>query len=182
MDLRRYDSSGIHEQAFMPTTSHTPPGQYMHTPNFPPPAPTTVKERVTAINVITAEEQHTVQYNIKPPAVPHQKYARSKTPTYELVTSTEKYARSRTPDFEVGMSTSQTTELQVAFNKRSSNELDLFQYEERVQQNIQKQKSKGEFVKQHTYAAGQVTTVGDKSAYRRQQERPYHYAGSQDTY
>ena len=56
----------------MPTRSPTPSEQYIQAPNFPTPAPTTVKDRVTAINTKTLEEQSTAQ--LKPPAVLDQHY------------------------------------------------------------------------------------------------------------
>ena len=174
----------------MPTTSHTPPGQHMQALNYPTLPPKTVKEKITAINTKTTDEQHTVHYYTytKPPAGPHQKFPRSVTPNYELRSSTEKYARSRTPNFEVGMSARQTTttELQAAFDKRSSNEVGQFQYEEHVQQTIWKQRSGGELAKQHTYTTVQKSTAGGRSelqtAFKRQQERSSYYPGFQDTY
>ena len=189
MEERRSDSSsGVYDPTFMPVTSHTPPGQYMWSSNFPAPAPTTVKEKVTAFNTKTADKQSTAHYYTytKLPPGPHQKYVRSKTPNYELGSSIEKYARSRTPDFEVGMCAHQatTSELQAAFNKRSSNEKDEFQYEEHVQHAIWKQRSGAEIGKQHT--AGKMTTAGNRSelqvAFERQQERSSYYPGFQDTY
>ena len=153
------DSGFEDEEKCVPSINLSLPVQYVHTS-------TTVKGRAMAINTKTAEEQHIVQYNTKPPAVPHLKHAKSKTHN------------------EVGVSTGQTTELQAAFNKRK--EMDPSHYEERVQQNMQKQRSKGELVKQHTYVAGQTTTVGDESelqaAFKKQQERSSYYTDSQDTH
>ena len=168
----------------MPATSHTAPRQYRQTPIS---TPITVKERVAAFNTKTAEKQSTVHYYTytKPPLGPHQKFPRSITPNYELGLSTEKYARSRTPNFEVGMSTHQTTsDLQAAFDKRSSNRKDQFQYEEHIQQAIWKQQSEGKIEKQQT--AEKMTTAGDRSelqvAFERKQERSPYYPGFQDTY
>ena len=128
----------------MPTTSHTPPGTIHAYSELPSSGSYNcqgkghshqchllLRNNILCNTILSHQQSHI------------RNMQGQKLRLMNLVTSTEKYARSRTPDFEVGMSTSQTTELQVAFNKRSSNELDLFQYEERVQQNIQKQKSNG---------------------------------------
>ena len=95
-------------------TSHTPSVRHILAQRLPIQGPTTVKDRIIAINA--------TQYNTKKPASPHQKLARSKSLN------------------ELGMSTGQTTKLQVVFNKLK--QIDPFHYEERVQKQILKQQTK----------------------------------------
>lgn len=162
----RYEmTGGVHDQAFMPETNRTPHGQYVYPPDLPAPAPATVKDMVSAINTKTVDDQHSTTTKS---SGPHQKHVRSKTP--------------------VGVGTGETTELQLVFKKRSSKEIDPADYEEYVQKNIVKQRSKGNILSQqaYTYIAGQQVTSGGTSAvFRKQEERSYinyHYPDSQDTY
>ena len=161
----RYEmTGGVHDRAFMPETNRTPHGQYVYPPDLPAPAPATVKDMVSAINTKTVEDQHSTTTKS---SGPHQKHVRSKTP--------------------VGVGTGETTELQLVFNKRSSKEIDPADYEEYVQKNIVKQRSKGNILSQQTYtyiAGQQVTSGGTSAVFRKQEERSYinYYADSQDTY
>ena len=147
MDLTRYGASGnVYKQGFMPETiSSRPPQSTMDLHNA---APTTVKDRITALNTTNTEEQSTVHSSSKS----HQKYGRSKTPQFEIVLQTE-----------------QTDELQQVFNKRSSRDLETSgAFEEYVQQKVSKQRTKREELQQ-TNIAEQATAV-----YRKQQQGRYY--------
>ena len=105
------------QKTFEPEADLTPSTQ--SATDLPIGASTSVKDRITAINTKSVEDQSTVHPRNKP-VVPCQK--RLKIPTF--VTTTHN-----------------TDELQTVFdsNKRSSKDLDSADFEDYVQQSIQKQ-------------------------------------------
>ena len=160
MDLTRYGASGVYNQAFIPETIPSPPPP-QSTTDLHTAAPTTVKDRITAMNTKHTEEQSTVHSSTKQ-MVSHQKYTRSKTPMFELVLQTE-----------------QRDELRTVFKRRSSKELDTSgDFEEYVQQKVlsSKQRTKMEELQQ-TYIPEQA----EAAVYRKQQQLRYYmqYGDSQ---
>ena len=157
MGPTRYGASGVgHMQPFVPETIPSPPPQSstgLHTT-----APTTVKGQITAINKHT-EEPHAV-YSSTRQVVTHQKYTRTKTPVFELVLNRDE------------------DELRTVFNRRSSKEEieTSGDYEEYVQRQVLKQRTKTEELQQ-TYISEQMTA----DVYRKQQQQRYymHYENSQ---
>ena len=117
----------------IPEAISTPSPQ--STMNLRTAAPTTIKDRITALNTKTTEQQSTVHSGSKQ-MISHQKHIQSKTLTPE---------------------TEQTNELQMVFNNRSSKKTyTADEFEDYVQQKILKQRSKREKLHQ-TYIPEQLT-------------------------
>ena len=154
MHLKKQEMSSVsHKETDVIETDHTQSTTDLHSIV----TATNVKDRVTAINTRSTEDQTT---KIKP-VVPRRK----------------RLMKSQTP---VQLTTDHTSELQAMFlNKRSDKEVDEAYFEEYVRQGILKQRQSSGNIVQHTSAGGGllVDAPGHTPellvAFKKQQERFY---------